>query len=391
MSVYAWAMAEEFKGKIAFNCLWPRTGIATAAIANVLGGDEGMKRCRKPEIMADAAYAILSRPAKDCSGNFFMDDEVLAAEGVTDLDQYAVSPGTPLMPDFFVPAPGARTVVGRADRSWRRSSWSTARATAAGAGRRSADPREPRPQGLRARPAGLGKDHTPPANVTLADNVEKISRLLDKMEEPVVLVGHALGGVTISQTAEARRRKIKALVYVCGLMPPSGKASREMTAGDPDMLFRRSREVSPDGLTYTFARASCRRCSTRTSRRGPLSRHGAAAAAADLDLDHAGDAHRGRYGSVPRWYIECTHDNAVRIARQRAMVKAPPVQGDHHGMRPQPVLQQSRRAGGASGGHRGLLSVILSCPGDQGPVTGDPPWLRRAPLQDPHRQSRPEA
>src|SRR5881394_661121 len=72
MSVYAWAMAEEFRGKLAFNCLWPRTAIATAAIANVLGGDEGMKRCRKPEIMADAAHAILSRPAKDCTGNIFM-------------------------------------------------------------------------------------------------------------------------------------------------------------------------------------------------------------------------------------------------------------------------------------------------------------------------------
>jgi citronellol/citronellal dehydrogenase len=114
MSVYAWAMAAEFRDKgIAFNCLWPRTGIATAAIRNVLGGDEGMKACRKPEIMADAAFAIFNRPARSCSGNFFIDDEVLAAEGVTDLDQYAVSPGTPLMPDFFVPAPGARTVVGR--------------------------------------------------------------------------------------------------------------------------------------------------------------------------------------------------------------------------------------------------------------------------------------
>ena len=113
MSVYAWAMAAEFKGKVAFNCLWPRTGIATAAIRNVLGGDEGMKACRKPEIMADAAYAIFNRPARDCSGNFFIDDEVLAAEGVTNFDQYAVSPGTPLMPDFFVPAKDARTVVGR--------------------------------------------------------------------------------------------------------------------------------------------------------------------------------------------------------------------------------------------------------------------------------------
>jgi len=113
MSVYAWAMAAEFKDKVAFNCLWPRTGIATAAIRNVLGGDEGMKACRKPEIMGDAAYAILNRPARECTGQFFIDDEVLAAEGVTDLEKYAVSPGTPLMPDFFVPAPGARTVVGR--------------------------------------------------------------------------------------------------------------------------------------------------------------------------------------------------------------------------------------------------------------------------------------
>jgi citronellol/citronellal dehydrogenase len=113
MSVYAWAMAAEFKDKIAFNCLWPRTAIATSAIKNVLGGDEAMKACRKPEIIADAAYAIFNRPAKTCTGNFFIDDEVLAAEGVTNFDQYAVSPGTKLMPDFFVPAAGARTVVGR--------------------------------------------------------------------------------------------------------------------------------------------------------------------------------------------------------------------------------------------------------------------------------------
>jgi citronellol/citronellal dehydrogenase len=114
MSVFAWSMAEEFKSDgIAFNCLWPRTGIATAAIQNMLGGAEAMKVCRKPEIMADAAYAIFNRPARGCSGNFFIDDEVLKAEGVTDFDRYAVSPGATLMPDFFVPAAGARTVVGR--------------------------------------------------------------------------------------------------------------------------------------------------------------------------------------------------------------------------------------------------------------------------------------
>ena len=115
MSIFAWSMAEEFRDKgLAFNCLWPRTAIATAAIQNILGGVEGMKQCRKAEIMADAAHAIFNRPARECTGNFFIDDEVLAAEGVTDFDQYAVSPGTSLMPDFFVPTPGARTVVGKA-------------------------------------------------------------------------------------------------------------------------------------------------------------------------------------------------------------------------------------------------------------------------------------
>jgi pimeloyl-ACP methyl ester carboxylesterase len=172
---------------------------------------------------------------------------------------------------------------------------------------------------------GLGKDQTPPANVTLADNVERISRLLDKMEEPVVLVGHALGAVTISQTAEARRRKIKALVYLCGLMAPSGVASRELTAGDPDQLFRRSREVSPDGLTYTFARAQLpalfyedvsaedRYRAMERLRPQPIS---ISTTPVTLTED--------RFGSVPRWYIECTRDNAIRIARQRAMVKTMP-------------------------------------------------------------------
>lgn len=104
MSMCAWAMAAEFKDQgIAFNTLWPRTAIATAAIQNLLGGDEMMKRSRKPEIMADAAYAIFNRPSRQCSGNFFIDDEVLAAEGVTDFDQYAVTPGVELVPDFFVP------------------------------------------------------------------------------------------------------------------------------------------------------------------------------------------------------------------------------------------------------------------------------------------------
>ena len=114
MSLCVLGMAEEFRQEgIGVNALWPRTVIATAALLMIPGAREQMDRTRQPSIMADAAYAIFNRPAKACSGNFFIDDEVLAAEGVTDFDQYAVSPGTPLMPDFFVPAPGARTVVGR--------------------------------------------------------------------------------------------------------------------------------------------------------------------------------------------------------------------------------------------------------------------------------------
>lgn len=102
MSLCVLGMAEEFKGRVGVNALWPRTTIATAAVQNLLGGDEMTKHSRKPEILADAAYYILSRSAKDCSGNFFVDDEVLASEGITDLDPYAMTPGIELMPDFFV-------------------------------------------------------------------------------------------------------------------------------------------------------------------------------------------------------------------------------------------------------------------------------------------------
>lgn len=114
MSIYSWAWAAEFKDDgIAFNCLWPRTTIATAAVKNLLGGDELMKRSRKPEIMADAAHWILSQPARTCSGNFFIDDDVLSRAGVKDLTVYAVLPGVDLAPDFFVPAAGSKTLVGQ--------------------------------------------------------------------------------------------------------------------------------------------------------------------------------------------------------------------------------------------------------------------------------------
>jgi citronellol/citronellal dehydrogenase len=102
MSLCVLGMAEELRSQgIAVNALWPRTAIATAALA-MLGGFVRPEQCRKPEILADAAHAILIRPSRECTGNFFIDDELLAEEGVTDLDRYAVAPGAPLFPDFFV-------------------------------------------------------------------------------------------------------------------------------------------------------------------------------------------------------------------------------------------------------------------------------------------------
>jgi len=103
MSMCVLGMASEFRSEgIAVNALWPRTAIDTAAVRNLLGGAAAANRSRKPEIMADAAHAILCRPSRECTGNFFIDEEVLRAEGVTDLDQYSVVPGSDLVPDFFV-------------------------------------------------------------------------------------------------------------------------------------------------------------------------------------------------------------------------------------------------------------------------------------------------
>ena len=102
MSMCVLGMAEEFKRDgIAVNALWPRTAIDTAALAMIPGVDTAA--CRTPEILSDAAYIILNRNSKECSGNFFVDDEVLASEGVTDLEKYSVVPGTKdFLLDFFL-------------------------------------------------------------------------------------------------------------------------------------------------------------------------------------------------------------------------------------------------------------------------------------------------
>ncbi len=103
MSMIIMGLAEELKQyRIAANALWPRTTIATAAVKNLLGGDFLMQRSRTPDIVADAAYFILGRPSFETTGNFFIDEDVLAQEGVTDLNRYAINPDLKLMNDLFL-------------------------------------------------------------------------------------------------------------------------------------------------------------------------------------------------------------------------------------------------------------------------------------------------
>lgn len=103
MSLCILGWSGEFKGRVAANAIWPRTAVATAAIANVLAGEEAFKHCRKPEILAETAYRVLTKPAASFTGNFIIDDTFLVSEGVSNLDQYSVELGAELLPDFFVP------------------------------------------------------------------------------------------------------------------------------------------------------------------------------------------------------------------------------------------------------------------------------------------------
>lgn len=103
MSMMAIGWAAELKQyRIASNALWPRTTIDTAAVRNLLGGEALAKMSRTPDILADTAYFILNKPAADCTGNCFVDEEVLMKEGITDLSHYSVVPGANLYKDLFV-------------------------------------------------------------------------------------------------------------------------------------------------------------------------------------------------------------------------------------------------------------------------------------------------
>ncbi|MBR3192904.1 NAD(P)-dependent oxidoreductase [Bosea sp. (in: a-proteobacteria)] len=104
MSLCVLGLAGELAPKgIAVNALWPRTTVATAAVKNLLGGDKMVQASRTPEMLADAAYMVFNKPSRSFSGNFLIDDNFMAGEGVTDFTSYRVDPSVPLMPDFFVP------------------------------------------------------------------------------------------------------------------------------------------------------------------------------------------------------------------------------------------------------------------------------------------------
>jgi citronellol/citronellal dehydrogenase len=103
MTMVALGLAEELREfKIASNTLWPKTTIATAAVQNLLGGDKLIKMSRKPEIVADAAYQILSKAAAEYTANNFIDEEILSSAGLNDFDKYAVTKGGELFPDLFI-------------------------------------------------------------------------------------------------------------------------------------------------------------------------------------------------------------------------------------------------------------------------------------------------
>ena len=170
-----------------------------------------------------------------------------------------------------------------------------------------------------------GEDRTPIASVTLGSNVDLISGLLDKEPEPVVLVGHSLGGVTVAATSEARRRKIRTAVYVTAILPPSGKAARDMTALEPEGLVRQSYETVVEGVSYTFKRANVptlfyNECQPEDVYKAMSRLKPQPLKVATTPVTLTDD----RFGSVPRLYVECKRDNALPITLQRKMIALTP-------------------------------------------------------------------
>lgn len=172
---------------------------------------------------------------------------------------------------------------------------------------------------------GGGADRTLPGDVSLQTYRDRILPLIDSAAEKVTLVGHSMGGITITEVAEARPEKLHCLVYLTALMPKDGVYAREITAREPGSLVLRSLEMSQDGLTYTYKRSNIATlfyndCTPEDTYRAmerlrPMPR-----------IISTTPVHttQERFGSVPRVYIECTKDNAITLAMQRYMQRELP-------------------------------------------------------------------
>lgn len=173
---------------------------------------------------------------------------------------------------------------------------------------------------------GSGADHdTPAASVTLAKYVDFVSKLLDRESEPVILVGHSLGGLTITHAAEARRRKVRALVYLAAQLPVPGECVRDITSREPESLIRRSFEHNPDGVTYSFKRANVpslfyNDCDAQDVYRALERLRPQATVIVTTPASYTQE----RWGGVPRWYVVCLRNNAVTLSMQRGMLAATP-------------------------------------------------------------------
>ena len=173
---------------------------------------------------------------------------------------------------------------------------------------------------------GSGEDHnTPVTAIDLASYVDFVSKILDKEAEPPILVGHSLGGLTITHAAEARRRKVRALVYLTALLPPAGMSGRDVTNREADALIRRSFEYGPDGRTYSFKRTNVpalfyNDCDPDDVYKAMARLRPQAAGIATTPMVYTEE----RFGSVPRWYIECLRDNAITLSMQRWMLQQTP-------------------------------------------------------------------
>jgi pimeloyl-ACP methyl ester carboxylesterase len=173
---------------------------------------------------------------------------------------------------------------------------------------------------------GSGDDHnTPVSSIDLPRYVDSVSKILDKETEPVILVGHSLGGLTITHAAEARRRKVRALVYLTALLPPPGMSGREIIGREADTLIRRSYEFGPQGHTYSFKRTNMpalfyNDCDPDDVYRAMARLRPQASSIANTPMVYTEE----RFGSVPRWYIECLRDNAITLSTQRWILQQTP-------------------------------------------------------------------